>query len=110
MALLCGVVALMLVRENRKIGPGMTAYVEMAHAGPLVQGSKVRVAGLVVGQVEEVSFMSHAPRAGERDDGVRVALRLWISRRHMWLLHEHSEYFINQPSLLSEPYLEVGIP
>jgi ABC-type transporter Mla subunit MlaD len=104
-ALLGCVIALLLARENRKIGPGVTVWVEMSSAGPLVQGSKVRVAGLVVGQVEEVSFVRR-----QADEPAQVRLRLWISRRHKWLLHQNSEYFINQPALLSEPYLEVGIP
>ena len=107
-ALVMCVVVLIFVRENRKIGPGLTVWVEMAHAGPLTQGSKVRVAGLVVGMVEQVSFLRQ-PKAGV-EDAPRVTLRLWISKRHAWLLHEKSEYFVNQPGLLSEPYLEVGVP
>jgi ABC-type transporter Mla subunit MlaD len=103
-ALLAGVVAFKLARDTRKIGPGMTVWVQIGHAGPLVQGSKVRVAGLTVGQVEEVSFLR-----GEKGETPKVSLKLWISRRHAWLLHEKSEYFVNQPALLSEPYLEVGI-
>jgi ABC-type transporter Mla subunit MlaD len=105
-ALLAAVVAFMLARETRKIGPGMTVWVQIGHAGPLVQGSKVRVAGLTVGQVEEVSFL----RGASTHEAPRVALKLWVSRRHAWLLHEGSEYFVNQPALLSEPYLEVGVP
>ncbi len=103
--LLAGVIAFMLARENRKIGPGMTVFVEMSSAGPLTQGSKVRVAGLTVGQVEEVTFVRRSAA-----EGADVTLRLWISRKHSWLLHEKSDYFINQPSLLSEPYMEVGVP
>jgi ABC-type transporter Mla subunit MlaD len=105
-ALLAAVVAFMLARETRKIGPGMTVWVEIGHAGPLVQGSKVRVAGLTVGQVEEVSFL----RGASTHEAPKVSLKLWVSRRHAWLLHENSEYFVNQPALLSEPYLEVGVP
>jgi ABC-type transporter Mla subunit MlaD len=109
MALLAAVIAFILARETRKIGPGVTVWVEMAHAGPLVQGSKVRVGSLTVGEVESVTFL---PQRHEvlADDAPRVALRLWISRQHVWLLHEKSDYFVNQPALLSEPYLEIGVP
>jgi ABC-type transporter Mla subunit MlaD len=110
-ALVAAVIAFILARETRKIGPGVTVWVEMHHAGPLVQGSKVRVGSLVVGQVEEVTFLPLKRRGEVQDETTpRVALRLWVSRRHVWLLHEKSDYFVNQPSLLSEPYLEVGVP
>jgi ABC-type transporter Mla subunit MlaD len=76
----------------------------MSHAGPLGQGSKVRVAGLVVGQVQAVRFL---PRP---KDGARVALRLWIDPRRAHLVRVGSDFFVSQQALLSEPYLEVGVP
>ncbi len=102
--LLAVICAFVMARQGRSVGPGLTVWVEMAHAGPLIAGAKVRVAGLVVGEISEVSFL---PRQG---GGARVTLRLWIDKRRAWLIHERSDFFVNQPSLLSEPYLEVGLP
>jgi ABC-type transporter Mla subunit MlaD len=95
-----GVITFVLVREGRQLGPGLTVWVEMANAGPLTAGSKVRVAGLTIGAVRDVGFSS---RHG-------VTLRLWIARQHAWMVRERSEFFVNQPGLLSEPYMEVGLP
>jgi ABC-type transporter Mla subunit MlaD len=90
-------VALVLALEGTHLRPGVHLHVKMQRIGALQEGNKVRIAGLELGEIEHV-------RLAPPD----VVLDLWIAKRHAWLVRDTSEFFVNQPGILGEPYLEVG--
>ncbi len=91
-------VGLVLGLQDRHLRSGLTFHIDIAGAGGLVEGSKVRVGGMTIGDVTAVHF---------GPDG-RVIFDLWVEARRGWLVQQNSEIFVNQPGFIGEPYLEIG--
>lgn len=82
-------------RSGRRIG------VEIARIGALQVGAPLRVAGLVLGSVDEI-------RLEPRPEGPVASLDIWLDERHAWLLRPTSEIFLAQEGILGETYLEAS--
>jgi ABC-type transporter Mla subunit MlaD len=85
--------------EGRHLLPGFRVHVEMERSGALQEGSPVRLAGRTIGEIQ-----------GIRTGPGGVIVDLWI--RNTWRQHlrRNSEFFMNQATIFSEAYLEVGPP
>lgn len=109
-------VALVIAMEGRHLRPGIVVHVELDRTGPLTEGARVIIAGRQIGTIDRIRLLPRrddAPAPSEDDptaERARVVLDVWVDRRWAWVLHENSEFFLNQPSILGEAYLEVGPP
>lgn len=80
-------------------------WVEIDRSAALRVGSQVQIAGHVVGEVEGIRFLPRVP-----DGDARVRLEISVEREHAHLLRRNSQFFVGQVGLLSEPFLEIGLP
>jgi phospholipid/cholesterol/gamma-HCH transport system substrate-binding protein len=90
-------VAAVLALQGRHLGRGIRLHVQMARVAALQVGAKVRLAGLVLGGVEDIRLTGHG-----------ATIDLWIEARHAWLLRQTTDFFISQEGLLGEPYLAIA--
>ena len=74
-------------------------------AGGIEVGSAVRVAGIKVGKVESIEFMSQSPTAEDP-----VSLKVWVSvdKRAAPSVREDSRFFVNMAGLIGERYVEIS--
>ncbi|HVV82572.1 MAG TPA: MlaD family protein [Kofleriaceae bacterium] len=94
------------VLGNFSLAKGYTVYVDYDYSGNLQEGAPVKVAGIKVGKVEDVSFRGGAidPDTGRR---VYVRVTAWIEKRAQDSIRSDAEVFINTAGVLGEQYLEI---
>jgi phospholipid/cholesterol/gamma-HCH transport system substrate-binding protein len=92
-------VVLVLLIGGRHWRAGRHIGVEIARIGALQVGAPVRIAGLVLGSVDEIRLVP-------RPEGPSARLEVWVDERHAWLLRTTSEIFLAQEGILGETYLE----
>ncbi len=94
------------VLGNFSLGKGYSVYVDYDYSGNLQEGAPVKVAGIKVGKVTDVSFRGGAidPETGRR---VYVRVKAWIERRAQDSIRQDAEVFINTAGVLGEQYLEI---
>lgn len=94
------------VLGNFSLGAGYSIYVDYDYSGNLQEGAPVKVAGIKVGKVTDVSFRGGAvdPETGRR---VYVRVKAWIERRAKDSIRRDAEVFINTAGVLGEQYLEI---
>ncbi len=94
------------VLGNFSLGSGYTVYVDYDYSGNLQEGAPVKVAGIKVGKVKDVSFRAGAldPETGRR---VYVRVTAWIEDRAKDSIRRDAEVFINTAGVLGEQYLEI---
>ena len=82
------------VLGNFSLGSGYTVYVDYDYSGNLQEGAPVKVAGIKVGKVKDVSFRAGAldPETGRR---VYVRVTAWIEDRAKDSIRRDAEVFIN---------------
>jgi len=98
--------AFVFVLGDVSFGGGKRFDVVFENAGGLKPGADVAIAGLNVGQVESLSFVTD--QSSEEDDpavGVRATVR--IDTQHADSITEASNFYISTRSVLGEPYIEV---
>lgn len=101
LVLLGGGIALLLSLSGRALGDGLSFQVELARAGALRPGARIRLAGRVMGEV----------RGMHREEATRhVVLDCFVTRRYAGDIDERSDPFVATPSVLGEAWLEVGPP
>jgi len=85
---------------------GYTIQVDYNFSGNVKPGAPVKLAGIKVGRVEDVTLMG-----GEIDEatGRRVLVRVhvWIEDRVKKSIRKDAEFFINTSGVLGEQYLEI---
>jgi phospholipid/cholesterol/gamma-HCH transport system substrate-binding protein len=91
---------------NFSFRDGYTVYADYDFSGNVQAGAPVKVSGITVGRVEDVSF-----RGGQIDErtGRRVQVRvtLWIEDRARESIRGDAEFFINTAGVLGEQYVEI---
>jgi ABC-type transporter Mla subunit MlaD len=90
---------------GRSLRPGFAFEVELAHAGPLRAGARVRLAGREVGTVRSLSMLE-APGAARP----HLVVSVHIARAYADAVRENSEVFVATASILGEATLEIGPP
>ncbi len=113
LVVLVATVVLFLRLEGEHLRPGLRVHVELERSGALTVGAPVVLAGRHVGTIDDIRLVPRvAPAASYAQDPTAeragVVLDVWIDRRWAHALHENSELFQNQPSILAEAYLEIG--
>ena len=101
-----GAIALVLL-DGVDLRPVVRVEIDMEHAGSLVEGEPVIVAGREIGRVERIS-LAPAGAPGDGRDG--VTLRVAIQRRYASRLSIHSEFFVEQRGAFGRPYLAAMPP
>ncbi len=99
-------VGFVFVLGNWSLSSGYTIYVDYEYSGNLQPGAPVKVAGMKVGKVEDVSFLGGKvdPATGRR---VYVRVEAWIEDRAKDSIRQDAEFFINTAGVLGEQYLEI---
>lgn len=104
LALLVGFV---LILGDFSLSDGFTVHVDFDNAGGLKPGAEVAIAGINVGNVQELQFQPNkdTDKTGKPAVGVRATLR--IDQNYADSLRVDSKFFITRRGVLGEPYIEV---
>jgi phospholipid/cholesterol/gamma-HCH transport system substrate-binding protein len=94
------------VLGNFSFSDGYTVYADYDFSGNVQAGAPVKVAGITVGRVEDVSFLGGRvdERTGRR---VQVRVQLWIENSARESVRQDAEFFINTAGVLGEQYVEI---
>jgi phospholipid/cholesterol/gamma-HCH transport system substrate-binding protein len=96
------------VLGNFSLASGYTIYVDYDYSGNLQEGAPVKVAGIKVGKVEDVSFRGGAiDPSTDPPRRVYVRVTAWIEDRAKESIRRDAEVFINTAGVLGEQYLEI---
>jgi len=106
---LCGAAilgAFFYILGDFSLGPGYHLYVDYEFSGNLRAGAPVKVAGIKVGRVVDVSL--HGGELDERSGRrVQVRIKVWVQERVADVIREDAEFFVNTSGVLGEQYLEI---
>ncbi len=91
-------VAGVLTLEQAHLRPGTRISVELARIGPLKEGAKVRLSGLVLGRVDAIRL----------EAGSWVILDVWIDDRYVDFVRENADLFIAREGLFGEAFLALA--
>ncbi len=80
-----------------------TLEVDFKFSGALAAGAPVKISGMHIGRVDNVSFIGDQPQSGER---LQTAVILHIDRSAQNALPEGTEFFVSTQGILGEPYIE----
>ena len=96
-----------IVLGGVSFGHGSRLSVDFDFSGALQAGAPVKISGIKVGKVEEVTFLG-----GQLDERVkrRVQVRatVWLEQRAQPSVHSDAEFFVNTAGVLGEQYLEIA--
>ena len=94
------------VLGNFSISKGYRLYVDFNFSGAIASGAPVKVSGIKVGKIEDVSFLGGEidPVTGRR---VEVRVRIWVQDRVKNAIRKNAEFFVNTAGVLGEQYLEI---
>ncbi|HLL25963.1 MAG TPA: MlaD family protein [Kofleriaceae bacterium] len=94
------------VLGNVSLRSGFTIYVDFDYIGSLQTGAPIKVSGIKVGKVEEVTFLGGKVDA-KTNRRVQVRVTAWIEDRAADSIRSDAEFFINTAGVLGEQYLEI---
>ncbi|MFT3773155.1 MAG: MlaD family protein [Minicystis sp.] len=81
-------------------------FVDFDNPGGLQSGAPVRIAGVKVGKISDISFRGGTDaRTGKREPLVR--LKVQIEQRYQKSVHENSIFFVTNQSVLGEQFLAI---
>src|SRR5205085_8945170 len=83
-----------------------TLYADFDNPGGLQSGAAVRIGGVKVGSVKELSFLGGEmdPRTGHR---VVVRTRLAVERRVQSSIHSDADFYVTTQGVLGEQFLAI---
>jgi len=73
-------------------------------AGGIEKGSPVRLAGVKVGKVDKIAFLTQE----EGQDGVALKLTITVSRAASYSVREDSKFYVNMAGIIGERYIEIS--
>lgn len=97
----------LLVLGGVNFEPTYKIYVDFDNPGGLQIGAPVKIAGVAVGNVREISFRagSVSARAGQRDPLVRLGLG--IQKRYKVAVRKNATFFVTAQGVLGEQFLAI---
>lgn len=99
-------VAFVLVLGDFSFSDGFTFHIEFDNAGGLKPGADVAIAGINVGNVQELRFLRNE-RATVDDNAVAVQAKIRVDSQYADSIREESDFFITTRGVLGEPYIEI---
>ncbi|HRC58495.1 MAG TPA: MlaD family protein [Kofleriaceae bacterium] len=99
-------IGFVVVLGNFSLRSGFTVYADFDYVGNLQAGAPIKVSGIKVGKVRELSFRGGAmdPQVQRR---VQVRVEAWLEDRARESIRADAELFINTAGVLGEQYLEI---
>jgi phospholipid/cholesterol/gamma-HCH transport system substrate-binding protein len=98
--------AFILVMGGINFQPTYSIFVDFDNPGGLQAGGPVKIAGVKVGKVSEISFRGGAvDAAGKREPLVR--LKVQIEKRYQTSVHTNSIFYVTNQSVLGENFLAI---
>jgi phospholipid/cholesterol/gamma-HCH transport system substrate-binding protein len=98
--------AFILVMGGINFQPTYSIFVDFDNPGGLSSGAPVKIAGVKVGKIGEISFRGGVDRAtGKREPLVR--LRALIEKQYASSVHENSVFYVTNQSVLGEQFLAI---
>lgn len=99
-------VGFVVVLGNFSWRSGFVLYADFDYVGNLQPGAPIKVSGIKVGKVRELSFRGGAldPAVNRR---VQVRVEAWLEDRAREAIRADAELFINTAGVLGEQYLEI---
>lgn len=98
-------IAVLIATGPIRILVGPRVDVDFAFCGPIKPGATVRVAGVVVGVVDDVVLLAGQDRAAGPAAMVRVRARVEQNAAH--LLTSHTRFYVTTLGVLGEHYLDI---
>lgn len=99
--------AFILVMGGVNFQPTYTVFVDFDNPGGLQSGAPVKIAGVKVGKIGEISFRGGGvdAKTGKREGLVR--LKVQLEKRYGQSVHDNSLFYVTNQSLLGEQFLAV---
>jgi phospholipid/cholesterol/gamma-HCH transport system substrate-binding protein len=96
-----------LVMGGINFQPTYALFVDFDNPGGLQVGAPVKIAGVKVGAVQEISFRGGAmnPTTKQRDPLVR--LKIAVEKRHQQAVHENAIFYVTTQGVLGEQFLAI---
>ena len=94
------------VLGNFSLRSGFKIYVDFDYIGSLQPGAPIKVSGIKVGKVEDVTFLGGKLDA-KTNRRVQVRVTAWVEDRVKDAIRSDAEFFINTAGVLGEQYLEI---
>jgi phospholipid/cholesterol/gamma-HCH transport system substrate-binding protein len=95
-----------LVLGGINFQPTYSIYVDFDNPGGLNPGAPVKIAGVKVGKISEISFRGGTDAAtGKREALVR--LKVLIEKRYQQSVHQNSLFYVTNQSVLGEQFLAI---
>jgi phospholipid/cholesterol/gamma-HCH transport system substrate-binding protein len=101
-------VGFMLLLGDFRLAPQAVVHVDLPHSGDLKEGAPVRITGVAVGKVSEVTLWGGRPDPARENRAVNVRVTLKISPHAMRMIHEDARFEVATLGVLGEKYVEVG--
>ena len=106
LAALVGVLGLLWLMGELTLGHDTVLAVDFSHTGNVVKGAPVKLGGVVVGRVEEISLQ--ADRRDARGRPLPVRMGLSVKPEALASLRADSRVTVSSVGPLGEPYLELN--
>jgi phospholipid/cholesterol/gamma-HCH transport system substrate-binding protein len=98
--------AFILVMGGINFQPTYSIFVDFDNPGGLQSGAPVKIAGVKVGKISEISFRGgNDPATGKRLPLVR--LKVQIEKRYQSSVHQNSLFYVTNQSVLGEQFLAI---
>lgn len=106
LAALVGILGLLWLMGELTLGHGNALAVDFSHTGNVVKGAPVKLGGVVVGRVEEISLQ--ADRRDARGRPLPVRMGLSVTPEALGSLRADARVTVSSVGPLGEPYLELN--
>lgn len=100
-------VGFVLILGDFSFSDGFTLHVDFDNAGGLKPGAEVAIAGISVGNVQELKFQPTEKKTDPSKPAVGVRATLRIDKEYADSLRVDNNFFISTRGVLGEPYIEI---
>ncbi|AWV89113.1 MlaD family protein [Bradymonas sediminis] len=100
-------VGFVLILGDFSFSDGFTLHVDFDNAGGLKPGAEVAIAGISVGNVQELKFQPTEKKEDPSKPAVGVRATLRIDKEYADSLRVDNNFFISTRGVLGEPYIEI---
>lgn len=98
--------AFILIMGGVNFQPTYSVYVDFDNPGGLQTGAPVKVAGVKIGKISNITFRGGIDqKTGKREPLVRLSVQ--IERRYQSSVHDNSIFYVTNQSVLGEQFLAI---